>query len=98
MPQGGATIAQGIANLTTLADGTLLVLANSPKGMPGDGGGALYRVPAGTALPVLVRRFPGLKPEGITLSDDGRALVMVFDNDRKPPLWLRWPLGPGGAL
>jgi len=50
--------------------------------MPHDGGGALYRV-APDGKPVLVRRFAGLKPEGITVAEDGKALIVVFDNDTR---------------
>ena len=90
----GPPVAQGIADLTVLADGSLILLGNAPKGGPTDGGGALYRLPAGAAAPTLLERFDGLKPEGVTLAADGRSLLIVFDNDTQPPLWVRRPL-PG---
>jgi hypothetical protein len=40
----------------------------------------------------MLRRFLGLKPEGISLSDDKKHIVIVFDNDRKLPLWLHIPI------
>lgn len=40
----------------------------------------------------LVRRFPGLKPEGVTLAPDGRGLTVVFDRNSRDPLWASWPL------
>jgi hypothetical protein len=40
----------------------------------------------------LVRRFPGLKPEGVTVAPDGKTLTLVFDRDRRDPLWMTWPL------
>jgi hypothetical protein len=88
-------VGQGVADLTVLPDGSLALVANAPKGAPRDGGGALYWLPVGATTPQLVRWFPGLKPEGVTVSEDEKALILVFDNDAKPPLWLRLPL-PGG--
>ena len=74
------------------------LMANSPKHLPPDGGGALWWLGAealrapGAGSPRLLRRFPGLKPEGVTLSPEGDALIIVFDRDRQQPLWLRLPL------
>jgi hypothetical protein len=89
-PEGA--IPQGIADLLSLPDGSLVLCANSPKGMTPDGGGAIYWLKPGASSPVLLHDFPGLKPEGVTLADDGKGLVVVFDNDLRPPLWIRWPL------
>jgi len=77
-------VMEGISDLTFLPDGSLLVLANSPKTMPFDGGGSVWRVPkpVETAAPILVRRFPGLKPEGAALSPDAKWIVVVFDRDQ----------------
>lgn len=88
---GGAPVAEGISDLCALPDGSLALLANSPKGAPTDGGGALYHLPPGGPAR-LVRRFPGLKPEGVTLDEQGRGLVLFFDTDRRTPLWLRQPI------
>ncbi len=90
--RAGASVGRGISDLASLPDGSLVLLANSPKGMPGDGGGAMYWLKAGDSTAVLLHEFPGLKPEGVTLAEDGRGLVLVFDNDLRPPLWARWPL------
>lgn len=84
-------VIQGISDMSFLPDGSLVLLANSPKKMPPDGGGALYFLRPGEA-PRLLRRFLGLKPEGVTLTDDQKSLIIVFDNDRRQPLWLREPL------
>jgi hypothetical protein len=89
-PEG--TIARGISDLMSLSDGSLVLCANSPKGMPADGGGAIYWLKPGAGAPVLLHDFPGLKPEGVTLAEDGKGLVLVFDNDLRPPLWTRCPL------
>jgi hypothetical protein len=89
-PEGA--IARGIADLLSLPDGSIVLCANSPKGMPSDGGGAIYWLKPGAGTPVLLHDFPGLKPEGVTLAEDGKGLVLVFDNDLRPPLWTRWPL------
>ena len=80
-------VRRGISDLVGLPDGSLVLVANSPKGMPGDGGGAMYRLRGSAA--VLVREFPGLKPEGVTLAEDGKGLVLVFDTDLHRPLWTR---------
>ena len=89
---GGRRVAQGLADMTSLPDGAMALLANSPKGREKDGGGALYRYEPGHGEPRLVRRFEGLRPEGVTLSADGKDLVVVFDENAEPPLWTRWPL------
>ena len=89
-PEG--TISRGIADLLSLADGSIVLCANSPKEMPPDGGGAVYWLKPGSGAPVLLHDFPGLKPEGITLAEDGKGLVLVFDNDLRPPLWTQCPL------
>jgi hypothetical protein len=67
-----------------------VLTANAPKGMATDGGGALFRLPPGAREPVLLRTFAGLKPEGVSLAEDGKTLVLVFDHDRLAPLWMRW--------
>lgn len=87
----GGKVVEGISDMSFLPDGSLLLLGNSPKKLPPDGGGALWwRKSDGST--VMLRRFLGLKPEGITLSDDKKHIVIVFDNDRKLPLWLHIPI------
>ncbi len=88
----GHPIPQGIADLTTLPDGSLALVANAPKGRAHDDGGALYHFVPGKGEPRLVRRFPGLHPEGVTLAADGKDLVLVFDNNTGPPMWMHAPL------
>lgn len=85
----GRRVCQGIADMTFLADGSLVVAANSPKGGAPDGGGALWLVPAPvrSSAPRLLRHFSRLKPEGIEISPGGRKLVIVFDSHGDPPLW-----------
>lgn len=90
VPSGGK-VAEGISDMGFLPDGSLLLVANSPKKLPPDGGGALWWRKQDGSVEML-RRFPGLKPEGISLSDDKKSIVVVFDNDRKPPLWLHLPI------
>ncbi len=78
--------------LVETGHGSLLVLANSPKTMPQDGGGSIWRIPKpGTATdaPILVRRFAGLKPEGAALSADMKQIVVVFDRDEAQPMFAR---------
>jgi hypothetical protein len=90
-------IPQGIADLATLPDGSLAIAANAPKGLAPDGGGALWHFVPGQGAPRLLRHFNGLRPEGVTLSADGKELVVVFDQNDDPPMWMRWPLPARGA-
>lgn len=84
-------VVQGISDMSLLPDGSLVLLGNSLKGMPSDGGGALYWLQPGAA-PRMLRHFTGLKPEGVTLTDDGKSLMLVFANARKALRFLREPL------
>lgn len=84
-------VRQGISDMCFLADGSLLLLGNSPKKHPPDGGGALWLRKIDGSVSLL-KRFPGLKPEGISLNDKKSSLLIVFDNDRKLPMWQRIPL------
>jgi hypothetical protein len=91
-------IPQGIADLATLPDGSLAIAANAPKGGAADGGGALYHfVPGAGTAPRLLRHFSGLRPEGVTVSADGKELLVVFDQNDDPPMWMTWPLPARGA-
>ena len=85
-------IGRGFADLSTLPDGSIVLCANSPKNMPGDGGGGVYWLKPGANAPLLLREFPGLKPEGVTLAENGKELVVVFDENLNPPHWIRLPL------
>jgi hypothetical protein len=90
----GERVCQGVSDMTFLPDGSLVLSANAPKGGPKDHGGALWHLPkpVGKSSPLMLRRFPGLKPEGVTLSANGRALVVVFDTDTTIPKWIELPL------
>jgi hypothetical protein len=92
--RGSETVCEGIADLAFLPDGTLLAAANSPKGSLSDGGGSLFRLDAKGGAPLLLKRFEGLKPEGVALAPDHTSTIIVFDTDGREPLWLRWPLTP----
>ena len=94
VPHAGATVCEGIADLAFLPDGSLLVAGNAPKGMPTDGGGSLWKLSQPNGTPALLKRFDGLKPEGIALAPDHATAVVVFDTDGRQPLWIRWPLTP----
>ena len=91
-PRAGADVCAGIADMTFMADGTLLLLGNSPKGLPSDGGGSLWRMEGADKPATFVQQFPGLKPEGIALGPEGTFAVIVFDTDGAPPRWTRWAL------
>jgi hypothetical protein len=88
----GRDACEGVSDLTFAADGSLLLVANTPKGMPGDGGGALWKLAAPNGKAALLKRFDGLKPEGVALSPDRSSAVVVFDRDGQKPLWFTWPL------
>jgi hypothetical protein len=90
----GERICQGVSDMLFLADGSLVLTANAPKGGREDGGGALWIVPApvGTTAPVLLERFEGLRPEGIALAPGGSSVMMVFDRHLEAPLWTERPL------
>jgi len=94
VPHEGKAVCEGIADLAFLPDGSLLVAGNAPKGMPTDGGGSLWKLEAANAAPKLLKRFDGLKPEGIALAPDHKNAIVVFDTDGRQPLWIRWPLRP----
>jgi hypothetical protein len=93
----GKRVCEGISDMLFLSDGSLALTANSPKGGEKDHGGALWRVglPIAKSPPTLVRRFPGLKPEGVTFAPDGRSLTIVFDCDQETPRWAQIPLPTG---
>ncbi len=104
----GTAVSQGIADLLFASDGALYLCANAPKAGPKDGGGALWRLrtPQGGKMgdkmggkmeATLVRRFAGLKPEGVAASPSGNALTLVFDRNRLDPMWTMWPLNPAAV-
>ncbi len=91
----GKTTAGGISELTFLPNGKLAI-ASTPSTADGDAG-ALWRVDApetGTLEPKLVKRFPGLKPEGITQSLSPDKLLVVFDTGGGTPLFEEIPWTP----
>jgi len=90
----GNRVCQGVSDMTFLADGSLVLSANAPKGGPKDHGGALWHLtaPVGKTLPIQLHRFPDLKPEGVTVSPSGHSLVVVFDCDQAQPKWTEVPL------
>jgi hypothetical protein len=92
----GTPVCQGVSDMTFLPDGSLVLTANAPKGGPKDHGGALWLLPkpVGKTEPTMLRRFPKLKPEGVTLSANGQGLAVVFDTDTEMPRWIELPLPP----
>ncbi|WP_437283947.1 HlyD family secretion protein [Sorangium sp. So ce406] len=89
---GGAPTPGGISDLCFLPDGSLAI-TSTPSTADGDAG-ALFRVPrpqAGVLSPLLVRRFPGLKPEGVSLSLSSGNLIVVFDTGAEVPSFLELP-------
>lgn len=82
----------GISDLLFLPDGKL-VITSTPSTADGDAG-ALWRVDApesGALAPNLVKKFPGLKPEGVTPSLSPDKLMVVFDTGGGAPLFEEIP-------
>ena len=88
----GALVPEGVTDLLFLPDGRLVLAANAPKSGKPDDGGAIWLLTKPDAKPVLLHRFPGLKPEGVTLSADGKHLVVVFDRGAEISQWVTLPL------
>lgn len=84
----GKTTPGGISDLLFLPDGKLAI-TSTPSTADGDGG-AVWRIDtpdAGTSTPLLVKKYPGLKPEGITTSFSPDKLMVVFDTGGGAPLF-----------
>lgn len=89
----------GISDLLFLPGGPL-VIASTPSTAEG-AAGALWivdRPDSGTLSPRLIRRFPGLKPEGVSVALGAEAaagkLMVVFDTGEATPLFQEIPWGP----
>jgi multidrug resistance efflux pump len=85
----------GISDLLFLPDGSL-AMTSTPSTADG-AAGAIWQVehPASGALtPRLVRRFPGLKPEGISPSLSPGKLMIVFDAGSETPSFQELPWLP----
>lgn len=78
---------EGVSDVLRLPDGRWLLAANAPKGGPLDHGGALWLLDRDATTPKLWLHFPGLKPEGLSLTPRGTVAV-VFDRQDAPPEWL----------
>lgn len=92
----GAPAPAGIAELLELPDGSLLVAATAADPEPRTQDGALVHVRGRDAgPPVVVRTFPGHKPEGLSRSAHDHAIAVVFDAGQGTPLWTEqpWPAG-----
>lgn len=89
----GVLVPEGVTDLLFLPDGRLVLAANAPKSGKADGGGAVWLLAKPEATPVMLQRFLGLKPEGVTLSPDGKRLVVVFDRGQEnPSQWVQLPV------
>ena len=88
----GKTTPGGISDLMFLPNGKLAI-TSTPSTADGDAG-ALWRIDApesGALTPILVKKFPGLKPEGITPSLSQDKLMVVFDTGGGAPLFEEIP-------
>jgi len=90
--RNGSNVCEGVADMAFLPNGSLMIAANSPKNMPSDGGGSLFRLATPNADPVLLKHFKDLKPEGIAVAPNKQFALVVFDRDGKEPLYVRWRL------
>ncbi|WP_437629575.1 HlyD family secretion protein [Sorangium sp. So ce854] len=88
----GAPTPGGISDLSFLADGSLAI-TSTPSTADGDAGALFHvaRPQAGVLSPRLVRRFPGLKPEGVSPSLSSGKLMIVFDAGAEVPSFLELP-------
>lgn len=89
----GAPRPAGIADLLELPNGSLVLAATASGSDPTTQDGTLWLADGrdGLATPRKLHSFPGLKPEGIALRQDGAALVVVFDTGAAPGLWMELP-------
>ncbi|MEW5851261.1 MAG: HlyD family efflux transporter periplasmic adaptor subunit [Myxococcota bacterium] len=84
----------GISELLFLPDGTLVVASTPSQAEGGRQTGRLWVVPeprAGELTPRLVHDFPGLRPEGLSLSPHPGRLAVVFDEGSGHPKWMELP-------
>jgi hypothetical protein len=83
------TVLGAAGNISDLhfCDDTLFLLsvAHDKKTGSGETAGSLWRYLPGTRQPELVRRFPGLKPEGVACNGKTGELAVVFDNGSARP-------------
>ena len=93
-----APMAAGLADLLRLPDGRWAILATAlGDGDDGDTTVGLHSAlfiaeaqpAAGRLSARLQRRFAGVHAEGLTLTADGKALAVVFDEGDLPPRWLQ---------
>jgi len=93
-PHTGKSLPMGIAGLSETPGGGLLLTSTLPAPVEGVMVGALWSVPnlapdaSGLLGAELLRTFPNLKPEGVTVTPDGSTLL-VFDRGKEEPLWWR---------
>ncbi|MCY1059420.1 biotin/lipoyl-binding protein [Nannocystis sp. SCPEA4] len=83
----------GISELLELPDGSLLIATTASGADPQRQDGGLWHAsgPDELASARLVRRFPGLKPEGLALAPDGASVIIVFDTGAAAPQWMELP-------
>ncbi len=88
----GAPTPGGISDLCFLPDGSLAI-ASTPSTADGAAGSLFHvlRPEGGVLSPSLVRRFPGQKPEGISLALSPGKLIVVFDAGAEAPFFLEMP-------
>ena len=80
--------AAAFSDLEVGADGALLALSTVPEAPDAQQMGKLVRLRQGAGgvwTAEVLRRYPGLKPEGLARLPDGRALL-VFDAGEQTPL------------
>ena len=93
---GGADVAAGISDLLFLPDGTLLLTATPAAGDGATESGCIVHVAhaqPGLLVPRVVRTFPGMRPEGLSIAPAPGRFLVVFDAGEADPFWidLPWP-------
>jgi hypothetical protein len=71
----------GISELLFLDDNSLVIAATN------DAGGALHHCGVTATNTQPLATWPGLKPEGLSLSPARDRLVVAFDRQQETPVW-----------
>lgn len=90
----GRSVPGGLADLIFLDEHTIAVASTASGFDPRQQTSVLAVAPfaPGELAPRVVRRFPGLKAEGLARAPDGKHLAIVFDRGAEPAQWTRMNL------
>ena len=88
------SVPAGISELLFLPNGSLMLTSTPSSGDNGQPTGAVSYIRApgeGLMQALTLREFPGLKPEGLSLSANPGHVVIAFDKGDKTPEWIELP-------